>query len=162
MGGPPSLSGSGHAAMPSYFSMQHERLILELLPFKDSGKFHEWLRGDMVKGSWAEFYRDFMTKVPAGHPDPDKNKTASAVKDAISSRSPKFLMYHPEKTNWSPEDHHIRFMVTVIQDNLLSGLWSESEWKKKNIEIARAVYEVLFFLKASYYVADQSPPGYTQ
>lgn len=161
MGSAPMTPNQAGAA--SHFSTQHERLILELLPFKDSAKFHEWIHGDMVRGSWAEFHRDFLTKVPLDHIEPDKNKTADAVKNAISNRSTKFLAYHPDKRNWTRDDHHIRFIVTVIQDNMLTGLWSESEWKKKrNDEIAKAVYEVLFFLKASYYAADQQPPGYTQ
>lgn len=165
--GVPSASSSGTVAsgagrMPSPFSSQHERLILELLPFKDSVKFHEWLRGGMVRGSWGEFHRDFLTKVPADHSEPDKNKTAQTVKDAVLGRSPKFLAYHPDKTGWTRDDHHVRFIVTVIQDNMLTGLWTESDWKKRTIEISKAVYEVLFFLKASYYAADQNPPGYTQ
>lgn len=158
----PSVNGSSAAMSQSPFSIQHERLILELLPFRDSTKFHEWLYGGTVKGSWTEFHRSFLTRVPAGHSEPDKAKTAQAVKDAINSRSQKFLVYHPDKTNWSPEDHHVRFIVTVIQDNMLFSLWSESEWKKRNVEIAKAVYEVLAFLKASYYAADQNPPGYSQ
>lgn len=157
-----SSMAPNQAGAASYFSVQHERLILELLPFKDSAKFHEWIQGDMVRGSWAEFHRDFLVKFPSDHVEPDKNKTADAVKSAISSRSHKFLAYHPDKKNWTREDHHIRFIVTTIQDNMLTGLWSESDWKKRNVEIARAVYEVLFFLKASYFAADQQPPGYTQ
>ncbi|KAJ2980529.1 hypothetical protein NQ176_g2587 [Zarea fungicola] len=146
----------------SSFSAQHERLILELLPFKDRAKFHEWLSGGLVRGSWAEFHRDFLMHVPApaALPDPDKTKTAQAVKDAINSRSTKFLVYHPDKSAWSPEDHYIRFIAIVIQDNLLTNLWTESDWKKRNVEICKAVYEVLFFLKASYLVKEQNPPSY--
>jgi hypothetical protein len=42
---------------------------------------------------------------------------------------------------------------------MLRSLWSESEWKKKAIDIAKAVFEVLCFLKASFYVIDQHPLG---
>lgn len=166
MGSPEDAQGSDTASRMSHFSnqfsIQHERLILELLPFKDSGKFHEWLRGGMVKGSWTEFHQDFLIMVPGDHTEPDKNKTAQAVKDAINSKSPKFLTYHPDKTNWTNEDHYVRFITTIILDNMLTGLWSDSDWKKRNIDIAKAVYEVLFFLKASYLMADQHPPLYTQ
>lgn len=69
-------------------------------------------------------------------------------------------MYHPDKAAWSAEDHHIRFIVTVVSDNMLKHLWSESDWKKKNIEIAKAVYEVLAFLRATAFAAEANPPRY--
>lgn len=170
MGAPPSVSpmsanlpsqGARPSVPTTLLSTQHERLILELLPFKDSAKFHEWLNSGWVRGSWLEFYGDFLTRTPNAA-EPDKTRTAQASKDAINSRSQKFLVYHPDKTNWSTEDHHVRFIVTVIQDNMLKSLWSESEWKKKGIDIARAVFEVLCFLKSSYYRVDPHPPRYSQ
>jgi hypothetical protein len=93
-------------------------------------------------------------------PELDKTKTAQKAKDAINSRSTQFLMYHPDKTAWSAEDHHVRFIVTVIQDNMLKGLWSESDWKKRGIDIAKAVYEVLAFLRATAFATDSNPPRY--
>ncbi|KAL3965178.1 hypothetical protein ACCO45_002182 [Purpureocillium lilacinum] len=178
MGAPPSqppmspnnstMSAGPFAAPPStsFLSAQHERLILELLPFKDSAKFQEWLNSDWVRGSWLEFHADFLTKSarpgPSAATEPDKARAAQAAKDAINSRSQKYLVYHPNKTGWTAEDHHVRFIVTVIQDNMLRSLWSESEWKKKAIDIAKAVFEVLCFLKASFYVIDQHPPSYSQ
>ncbi|KAK4100291.1 hypothetical protein N658DRAFT_508015 [Parathielavia hyrcaniae] len=140
-------------------STQHERLILELLPFKDLGQFHEWLSSIYVRGSWNEFLADFLANNPRA-PELDKTKTAQKVKDAINSRSTQFLMYHPDKSAWSAEDHHVRFIVTVIQDNMLRGLWSESDWKKKSLDIAKAVYEVLAFLRATTFHPDASPPLY--
>ncbi|KND87799.1 hypothetical protein TOPH_07621 [Tolypocladium ophioglossoides CBS 100239] len=157
---PPSL-GAGPSASTTLLSTQHERLILELLPFKDSAQFQEWLNSGWVRGSWLEFYGEFLTKT-RNAAEPDKTRTAQASKDAINARSQKFLVYHPDKTNWSTEDHHVRFIVTVVQDNMLKGLWSESEWKKKGIDIAKAVFEVLCFLKSSYYTIDPHPPSYSQ
>ncbi|TQW07439.1 hypothetical protein V2A60_003415 [Cordyceps javanica] len=155
--------GGGGGGLPetSPFSQQRERLILELLPFKDAGKFHEWLRSGPVQGSWREFQRDLLARVPADRPDPDKGKMAQATKDAINARSQKFLVYHPDKSGWSPEDHYVRFMTIVILDSLLANLWSESDWKKRNIDICKAVYEVLFFLKAAHYMNQQAPPSYS-
>jgi hypothetical protein len=69
-------------------------------------------------------------------------------------------MYHPDKSSWTPEDHHVRFIVTVVSDNLLKGMWSESDWKKKSTEIAKAVYEVLAFLRATSFASDPLPPRY--
>jgi hypothetical protein len=144
----------------SHLSSQHERLILELLPFKDAAKFQEWLQSQYVRGPWAEFCRDFLVKNPAV-PEPDKQKTAQAAKDAINGRNAKYMVYFPDKQGWTTEDHHIRFICTIVSDNMLKNLWSDSDWKKKGIDIAKAVYEVLSFLRASYYVTDQNPPGYT-
>lgn len=155
----PSNMGQPSQQTPgSALSSQHVRLILELLPFKDAEQFHDWLGGAYVRGSWQEFLRDFLTRNPLA-PEPSKATTAQLVRDAINSRNPKYLMYHPEKDTWTSEDHHVRFIVTVISDNLLhKGLWSESDWKKKNIDIAKAVYEVLSFLRATSQSAD--PPRY--
>ncbi|KAL2131263.1 hypothetical protein VTI74DRAFT_5318 [Chaetomium olivicolor] len=140
-------------------SSQHERLILELLPFKDVRQFHEWLNSIYIRGSWNEFVRDFLARNPLA-PELDKTKTAQKAKDALNSRSPQYLMYHPDKTTWSAEDHHVRFIVTVISDNMLKGLWSESDWKKRGIEVSKAVYEVLAFLRATSFTPDADPPQY--
>ncbi|OAA81141.1 hypothetical protein LEL_00686 [Akanthomyces lecanii RCEF 1005] len=160
---PRSIDAAAAGGVPetSPFAQQRERLVLELLPFKDASKFHEWLRSGPVQGSWHEFHRDLLARVPADRPEPDKAKTAQATKEAINSRSQKFLVYHPDKSGWSPEDHYVRFMTIVILDSLLANLWSDSDWKKRNIDICKAVYEVLFFLRASYYVNQQDPPGYS-
>lgn len=159
--GPPSTNTMASAST-SLLSAQHERLILELLPFKDATKFHEWLQSVFVRGAWIEFWQAFLSKAPTSLPEPDKTKIAQSAKDAINSRSQKFMLYHPDKTDWTIEDHHVRFMVTMIQDNMLRNLWSESEWKKKAIDIAKAAYEVLSFLKSTFYMSEQDPPGYSQ
>ncbi|KXX78841.1 hypothetical protein MMYC01_204042 [Madurella mycetomatis] len=136
---------------------QYERLILDLLPFKEIRQFYEWLNGVYVRGSWNEFVRDFNSYSEA--PEPDKTKTTQRARDAINSRDPRYLMYHPIKEGWSVEDHYIRFIVVVISDNQLKGLWTESDWKKRGLEITKAVYEVLSFLR-SVAVAPVSPPSY--
>jgi hypothetical protein len=85
---------------------------------------------------------------------------AQKTRDAVNSRNAKYLIFHPDKEGWTSDDHHIRFMATVISDNLLKGLWSESEWKKKGLDIAKAIYEVLSFLRATRAPADPNPPQY--
>lgn len=57
-------------------------------------------------------------------------------------------------------DHYMWFIVTVVQNNMLTSLWSELEWKK-GIDNARAAFKVLYFLKSSYYIMEQHPPGYS-
>lgn len=70
-------------------------------------------------------------------------------------------MYHPNKEVWTSEDHHVRFIVTVVNDNILQGLWSESDWKKRSTDIAKAVFEVLVFLRATTLPAlESNPPHY--
>jgi hypothetical protein len=158
--GQPSQSGPSITGL----STQHERLILELLPFKDASQFHEWLHSPYVLGSWREFHADFLSSASIAStngliPEPDKNKTSQAAKDAISSKTAKFLMYHPDKRDWSPQDHHVRFIATVVVDNMLKGLWSDSDWKKRGGDITKAVYEVLSFLRAAM-VKNEYPPRY--
>ncbi|KAK3939780.1 hypothetical protein QBC46DRAFT_262379 [Diplogelasinospora grovesii] len=155
------------ATLSAQLSTQHERLILELLPFKDAPQFHEWLNGVYVRGSWHEFLQDFLAQNPLA-PEPEKTKTAQLAKDAISSRNPKFLLYHPDKEGWTAEDHHVRFIVTVISDNLglKNSLWSNSDFSRRGLEIAKSIYEVLSFLRATQLVlsgagaANASPPRY--
>ena len=118
-----------------------------------------WLNSIYVRGSWHEFLRDFLAGSPLAA-EPDKIKTAQQAKEAINSRSPKYLMYHPEKDGWTAEDHHVRFMVTLISDNMLRGMWSESDWKKRSTDIAKAAFEVLSFLRATVPSVDANPPRY--
>lgn len=117
-----------------------------------------WLNGVYVRGSWNEFVRDFLASNTQAA-EPDKTKTTQRAKDALSSRDPRFLMYHPNKEGWRAEDHYVRFITTVVSDNQLKGLWSESDWKKRGLEIAKAVYEVLSFLRATA-VIPANPPSY--
>ena len=177
----PSVSNisnsSGHASgapVSSPFaprlSAQHERLMLELLPFKDAAQFREWL--GFLEGDWNEYCRDYLepqyraalydgtTGLPLAMPDsapndpePDKTTTANRAKDAINNQSVQFLVYHPlpqDKQAWTPEDHAVRFLVTAIADSLLRKVWQERDWRKRPAEIARAVYEVLSYKRAGY------------
>jgi hypothetical protein len=119
-----------------------------------------WLSGIYVRGSWDEFVRDYLSHYPLA-PELDKAKIAQKAKDAINSRTVMYLVYHPDKTAWSAEDHYVRFIVAVVSDNMLhKGLWSESDWKKKNIEIAKSIFEVLAFLRATAFLPDGLPPQY--
>lgn len=153
------MAPSTMAASTSSLSTQHERLILELLPFKDPAKFHDWLQSNYVRGPWTEFCRDFLSRNP-NVPEPDKQKTAQLAKDAINNKVSKYLVYFPQKADWTSEDHHVRFIVTIISDNMLKNLWSDNEWKKKGIDIAKSMYEVLSFLRATY--ISSTPPEYSR
>ncbi|KAL0933180.1 uncharacterized protein CTRU02_212143 [Colletotrichum truncatum] len=151
----PSLPSTGVGAMPgpstaARVSSQHERLLLELLPFKENEFYIDFFRAGGGSGAGS----------PAGAPEPDKARTAQTARDALNSRKPKYLVYHPDKTGWTPEDHYVRFIITLVADNMLQSLWSESEWKKRGLDIAKAAYEVLIFLKATLY-ADPNPPSYS-
>ncbi|KAG7043945.1 hypothetical protein JMJ77_0011765 [Colletotrichum scovillei] len=163
----------------SRVSLQHERLLLELLPFKDATKFHDWLDSNFVRGPWNEFNADFLSRAiadvaaagptttgglppgPSAVPEPDKIRTAQAAREALNGRKAKFCVYRPDKSAWTAEDHHVRFIVTLVADNMLQNLWYESEWKKKGLDIAKAAYEVLIFLKATMVYADPNPPSYS-
>ncbi|KAK8106258.1 hypothetical protein PG999_009617 [Apiospora kogelbergensis] len=153
-------SSASNTAPNTTFSTQHTRLILELLPFKEQDQFQEWLASEHVRGSWLEFQQDFLS-ANADILEPDKAKTAQAAKEAIGSRTPNYLLYHPDKTGWSEQDHHVRFIVQVVTDNMLKGsVWSENDFRKRGLEITKAVYEVLSYLRASQIKAEQPPPGY--
>lgn len=144
MGQQPPPSASGTVRLAS----QHERLILELLPFQDIRQFQDWLNGVYVRGSWSEFLRDFHHTHPLA-PEPDKASTVHKAREALSSRSAQYLMHNPDKGAWAAEDHHVRFIVAVVSDNMFDGLWSDKDWKKNGPAICGAVFEVLVFLKAT-------------
>ncbi|GAO15635.1 hypothetical protein UVI_02050660 [Ustilaginoidea virens] len=111
--------------------------------------FKEWLRY-ILQGSWMEFRRDCLAKAGGVVADPDKRSTAEKAMDCVDNVGPDFGLYHPDKKNWTVQDHHVRFIMTVVLDGLLSNLWSSKDWDARGLEISKAVYEVLCFLKASY------------
>jgi hypothetical protein len=104
--------------------------------------------------------RDFLSHNPLA-PEVDKTKVAQMAKDALNARAAHYMVYHPDKSAWSSEEHHVRFIVAVISDNMLGkGLWSEGDWKKRSLEIAKAVYEVLAFLRATAFSPNVDLPRY--
>ncbi|KAM7203491.1 hypothetical protein V8F33_002111 [Rhypophila sp. PSN 637] len=143
------------------FSSQHERLLLELLPFKETAAFREWLSSAYVQGSWNEMQQDYLARNQMA-PEPDKDHIVRVAKEAINSRDPKYLVYHPDKTDWTSEDHHVRFIATLILDNKLKGLWSDGDWRSKSTDVTKAAFEVLSFLRAASLKADAGPPGYDE
>jgi hypothetical protein len=145
----------------SRLATQHERLILELLPFKDAAQFQEWLASGYVRGSWAEFSRDFLALGDNVHlPEPDKEATCKEANKAVNDKSNRFMVFHPDKTGWGAQEHAVRFIVTVASDSLLNKVWSWGEWKKKDLHICRAMYEVLSFLRSTVNEEHQMPPIY--
>ncbi|OIW32198.1 hypothetical protein CONLIGDRAFT_565759, partial [Coniochaeta ligniaria NRRL 30616] len=128
---------------------QHQRLLIELLPFKDSKQFHEWLDGPYVSGAWNEFRNEFLEgPCPVQLEDPDKTKICQAVKTVLLSRDPKYRVYRPDKTGWTAQDHAIRFIVSVVWDNFFGGLWSVQDFNKQPGHYLNVVYEILSFLRA--------------
>jgi hypothetical protein len=150
----------------SRLAVQHERLILELLPFKDASQFQDWLQSSYVRGSWSEFTRDYLshavidTNVDGTAGEPDKEATAKEAKQALDGRSARFMVFHPDKEGWTAQDHTVRFIVTVVSDSMLNKVWSSHDWKKKDMQICKAVYEVLSFLRSTLNEEHQLPPSY--
>lgn len=101
-----------------------------------------------MRGSWCEFLRDSHSTHPLTA-EPDKARTVQRAREALDARSAQYLMHNPDKAGWTAEDHHVRFVVAVVADNMLAGLWSEKEWRKNGGAVAGAVFEVLVFLKAT-------------
>lgn len=68
----------------------------------------------------------------------------------------KFLMLNPDKSGWSAMDHHVRFVVGITHDCAFEYLWGRKECVKKYSKIARGIYEVLVYLKATAGVEEES------
>ncbi|KAG6150561.1 hypothetical protein E4U37_005996 [Claviceps purpurea] len=141
--------------------VQNGRLVSELFPFKKLDLLKEWLKVDCMQGAWAEFMRDCVTKLPnESVTDPDKGTITEAARSAIDLLGKnKYLIYHPDKTAWTLDDHHVRFIVVVVRDNLVrqlwsQGSWSHGSWSQKKLEICGAVYELLCYLKTACFTVE--------
>ncbi|KAG6079452.1 hypothetical protein E4U15_003739 [Claviceps sp. LM218 group G6] len=149
----PTQNSSPTPSLINKVLVQNERLVSELFPFKDVDKLKEWLKVDCMQGAWAEFMRDCVTKsLNESVTDPNKGKiqVTAAARSAIDLLgNTKYLVYHPDKTAWTVDDHHVRFIVVVVRDNLLRALWGEWQWPQKKLEICKAVYELLCYLKTA-------------
>jgi hypothetical protein len=110
---------------------------------------------------WKEFVVDFLADNPLA-PMPSKSKTAVKARDVLEWEycplmpedqmrhpQPQYLLYHPDKASWSVEDHCIRFIVTVVRDNMLNRLWIGDDLQIRGLEIAKAVFDILVFLRTS-------------
>ncbi|KAK2609375.1 hypothetical protein QQS21_002156 [Conoideocrella luteorostrata] len=145
-------------------SAQHERLFLETLPFEDAASFGTWLKSRCVQGSWAEFWHDCLTKNP-DVPEPDKQTTVLIAYDTVQGNNIKFHEYNPDKTNWTVEDHYVRFIYTVTHDSRLDSfctyVWPGMAWKKRGSRVCAEIFEVLCFMKARCRMVDH-PPSYSE
>ncbi|TLD26555.1 hypothetical protein PspLS_04669 [Pyricularia sp. CBS 133598] len=159
MGRPSLPSPSSSSSQPPTqntscrMARQHERLVMELLPFRTAEQFHEWLESPPLLGTWLEF------RANCRHQDLDeidKTRVAQITRDALNSRMAKYLVYHPNKQGWTLEEHVVRFMATAMKDAVLEGVWSENELRNKTLDIAKAIYEVMCFFKA---VDEQPSPS---
>ena len=56
---------------------------------------------------------------------------------------------HPDKRDWSAEDHHARFVVAVVKDSLLEEIWTDDERNNARENIIQGIFEVLIYLKAT-------------
>lgn len=142
----------------SILKSQHLRLLLDHLPFINDGvQFDSWLRRAPVSVAWAEF----TAAIPRPSPNPDFSTVSPKARAALSvGASPpaaSFRMLHPDKSNWSAEDHHVRFIVGVINDSVLEKPNERKGWVEKPHGMVRAVYEVLVYLKATAGVEEEHP-----
>lgn len=137
-------------------SAQHERLLMDLFPFKDGkdrqDNFRQWLA--FIDAHFQEYCQDYFGLHPGSiEVEPDKLRTAQTAQTAINVRTLKFLEYHPDKAGWSGEDHAVRFIVTAVSDSLLRQTWGMGEWRSKGLDLAKAVYEVLCYKRAIWAAA---------
>lgn len=155
-----SSSFSRSQKPPSFAS----KWIIRITTFNGriTDKQERWLSSTYVQGAWNEIQQDFLAQNPMT-PEAAKEQVVKLAKDAINSKDPKYLVYHPEKAEWTSDDHHVRFIATLILDNRLKGLWSDGDWRTKSTDITKAAFEVLSFLRAaSLKTADSGPPGYDE
>lgn len=129
-------------------SAQHLRLLIHLLPSISSpSEFEAWLQRSPVLSAWAEF----NAALPSLRADPDLTIVTRMVRAAIDEETlphTRFRLLHPDKRDWSPTNHHIRFIVAVINDSLMERHLDRLEWKNHPARTVRAVYEVLVYMKA--------------
>ncbi|KAJ2895891.1 hypothetical protein MKZ38_006047 [Zalerion maritima] len=148
------------ASSTTHPATTHERLLMQLLPFADVERFREWLRSDYVMGAWVELVRDYLGAHAGTDSEPEKKATVEKAERELRSDNRKYLIYHPNKEGWKPQDHYVRFIVTVVADNERKGHWELLY--NQGISPAGVVYEILSFLRATYYpsFSQQYPPSY--
>jgi hypothetical protein len=154
---PPTLQTPSHPAMNANpaFSAQLQRLLIEMLPFRDAQQFHEWLAGPYVSGAWDEFRKEYLNGTgPEPPEEPDKAATCQVVRTVLHSSDPKYRLMRPDKTGWTAQDHTVRFMVSVVWDNFFSGLWSVRDYRVRPDHYVNVVYEVLGFLRAWWWLEE--------
>ncbi|KAG6079455.1 hypothetical protein E4U15_003743 [Claviceps sp. LM218 group G6] len=127
-------------------SEQHEQLFAEASPSGDPDKSKDSTDIDdciNITNSLEEFRRDCVIKSPRmSMSEPDKDRVAEAARNAINSCDSPYLVFHPNKTGWKVHDHYVRFVVTVIRDRMLRGLWLRA-WLQNGLELCNIVYEML-------------------
>ncbi|KAK3307502.1 uncharacterized protein B0T15DRAFT_180590 [Chaetomium strumarium] len=120
-----------------------------------------WLERIYVRNSWKEFVVDFLADNLLS-PTPSKAKMALRAsevlqwefyalmpEDQMRHAQPQYLMYHPDKGSWSVEDHYVRFIVTAVRDNMLNRLWIDDDMQTRGLEIARAGFDILVYLRTT-------------
>ncbi|KAK8051291.1 hypothetical protein PG993_002676 [Apiospora rasikravindrae] len=125
----------------SQYTLRNPSMAQSSTPNIDANGAFSTQHADHVWVSWTEFPQDFLSG-NTNIREPDKTRTARAAKEAIGLRTPKYVLYHPGKDGWSDQDHHVRFMAQIVTGNMLKGsLWSENDFRKRGLEITKAVYE---------------------
>ena len=156
--GSPLLSPTGGAQRPmdatlqswtKALNAQHLRLLIKLIPsIKNAVQFDTWIRRAPVLTAWSEF----KTALPGPQPDPDFGVILRKVFEALNSKTlphARICLMHPDKRDWSAEDHHARFVVAVVKDSLLEEIWTDDEWNNARENIIQGIFEVLIYLKAT-------------
>lgn len=147
---PESVTDQGSPTRTSseILDAQHLRLLIYLLPsIRTTSEFEAWLQRPPVLSAWEEF----TAALPGLQPDPDLGvvtRISRAALDEDTLPHARFRMLHPDKSNWSALDHHVRFIIAVISDSLLEKHWDRMEWEKHPVRVVQAVYEVLVYMKA--------------
>ncbi|KAG6035229.1 hypothetical protein E4U40_002717 [Claviceps sp. LM458 group G5] len=140
-------------------SEQHERLFAETSPSEDPEKPMESTNIDdyiYAMDSLEEYRCDCVIETPSvSMSEPDKDRVVEAARNAINSCDSPYLVFHPNKTGWKIHDHCVRFVVTVIRDQMLRGLWLRV-WLRNRLELCNVVYELLVNLTSTpFYIHRQ-------
>ncbi|KAG6136253.1 hypothetical protein E4U47_003393 [Claviceps purpurea] len=141
-------------------SEQHEQLFAETSPSDDPDKSTKSTNIDHyidAMNSLEEFRCNCVIESPSVlMSESDKDRVVEAARKAINSCDSPYLVFQPNKTGWKVHDHCVRFVVTVIRDQMLRGLlWRV--WSRRWLEICNVMFELLVELTStSFYISRHS------
>ena len=143
-----------------------EKDLRSSLRIRDKHELLTWLKQDWVLSIYDEYCTAELDPRRAherrlqtqGVPIPRTPKRSSAkflINSSVAAlravAKSRFLCDRPVTTNWTSDDHDIRFMVRLVQAGRVSGRWWENRRQEKHLkELCIVAYRLLSWLRYTH------------
>ena len=99
-------------------------------------------------------------------PSPKRSSAQFLIQAAMAGldrKSEKYLKHHVDKSNWTMDDHDIRFIVRLVYEGRCSGRWWENlPDKSLTGDLCTTAYRLLCWLRFTHKVSTASSPSNQQ